>query len=405
MWFYILELREIRYLEKVVIVAAKRTAIGKYLGQFKDLSAVDLGVACLKGLLAGVEGAAEQVQQVLLGNVYSAGLGQNPARQVAILSGLENTVTATTINDVCGSSLKALHFGQQALQLGEAQAVVVGGIESMSNAPLLLHRPAKKQSVDREGELLDSLFNDGLTDALTGEGMGVQVERVAQQEGITRQQQDTFAVNSQQKAAQATAANAFADEIVAVQVDGVEITQDEAIRPNTSLEGLAALRTAFAEDGTITAGNASPLNDGASMVLLATETFAKQQNWPILAYVEEFAEVGTSSELFGNTPIAAVEQVLAQSQLSMDQIDVVELNEAFAAQALIVQQALQIPDDKLNPFGGATALGHPLAATGTRLVATLLDIMQQRQLVNGIATLCIGGGQGIALRLSREGLD
>lgn len=391
-------------MEKVVIVAAKRTAIGKYLGQFKDVSAVELGVACLKGLLSEVDGVAEQVQQVLLGNVYSAGLGQNPARQVAISSGLQNSVTATTINDVCGSSLKALHFGQQALQLGEAQAIVVGGIESMSNTPLLLQRPAKKQPIDRDGELKDSLFGDGLTDALTGEGMGVQVERVAQQEGITRQQQDEFALKSQQKAAQAAANQAFAPEIVPVVVNGVEVVKDEAIRPNTTLAGLAGLKPAFAADGTITAGNASPLNDGASMVLLATEEFAKQQQWPILAYVEEFAEVGTSSELFGITPIAAVQQVLAQAHLTMDQIDVVELNEAFAAQALIVQQTLQIPEEKLNPFGGATALGHPLAATGTRMVTTLLNIMQQQQLNNGIATLCIGGGQGIALRLSREGL-
>ncbi|WP_125608196.1 thiolase family protein [Lapidilactobacillus bayanensis] len=391
-------------MKKVVIVAAKRTAIGKYLGQFKALSAVDLGVACLKGLLAEVDGAAEQIQQVLLGNVYSAGLGQNPARQVAILSGLQNSVTATTINDVCGSSLKALHFGQQALQLGEAQAVIVGGIESMSNAPLLLQRPAKKQPVNRDSDLLDSLFNDGLTDALTGVSMGIQVEQLAQQEKMTRQQQDEFAVKSQQKAAQATMNNLFTDEIVPVVVDNQAITQDEAVRPATTLTGLAALKPAFAADGTITAGNASPLNDGASMILLATAEFAQQQNWPVLAYVEEFTEVGNASELFGVTPIAAVEQLLARANLTMDQIDVVELNEAFAAQALLVQQSLNIPDAKLNPFGGAIALGHPLAATGTRIVTTLLNIMRQRQLTNGLATLCIGGGQGIALRISREGI-
>lgn len=397
--------REIQLLEKVVIVAAKRTAIGKYLGQFKNLSAIDLGVACLKGLLASVPNATEQVEQVLLGNVYSAGLGQNPARQVAILSGLKNSITTTTVNDVCGSSLKALHFAQQTLQLGEAKVMVVGGIESMSNALLLLHRPDKKQPVDRAGELVDSLFNDGLIDGLTGDSMGLQVEEVARQYQVTRQQQDEFAVKSQEKATQAVAANVFADEIVPVAVDGEMVINDEAIRPTTTLTGLAQLKPSFAEDGTITAGNASPLNDGASMVLLATETFARQQEWPILAYVEEFAEVGDRSELFGITPIAAINQLLAKSQLALTQFGVIELNEAFAAQSIIVQNELKITDQQLNPFGGAIALGHPLGATGTRMITTLVNAMIHSNAQNGMASLCIGGGQGIALRLSREGLS
>ncbi|WP_461219135.1 thiolase family protein [Lapidilactobacillus salsurivasis] len=389
-------------MERVVIIAAKRTAIGKFGGQFRTLSAVDLGVACLKGLLAAVPGGATQVDQVLLGNVLSAGLGQNPARLVAQQAGLAPQVTATTVNDVCGSSLKAMRFAQLTLAAGAARAIVVGGIESMSQAPFLLARPEKRQPVDRAGALTDSLFHDGLTDTLTEQAMGAQVEAMAQEQGFTRAQQDQYAVLSHEKATAATAAGRFQAEIVPVTVGDQAVTRDESIRPQTTLAALAQLPAAFAPAGTITAGNSSPLNDGASMVFLTTEREAQAQNWPIAAYLGEFSEVGAPSPQFGTTPIAAVQAVLAQARLSLAAIDVVELNEAFAAQALAVQTALQIPAAKLNPTGGALALGHPLAASGTRLVTTLLSEMGRRDLRNGLVTLCIGGGQGIAWRLYRE---
>ncbi len=385
-----------------MIIAAKRTAIGKFGGQFKSLSAVDLGVACLKGLLATVPAGVAQVDQVLLGNVLSAGLGQNPARLVAQGAGLAPQVTASTINDVCGSSLKALRFAQLTLAVGAARAIVVGGIESMSQAPLLLARPPKKAPVDRTGALTDSLFHDGLTDTLTDQAMGAQVEVLAQTRGITRQAQDQYAARSHEKAAAATAAGLFADEIIPVQVADQWITQDESIRAATTPAALAKLAPVFADQGTITAGNSSPLNDGASMVLLATERVAQEQGWPIAAYLEEFSEVGAPSPEFGITPVAAVRSVLAQAHLTMDAIDLVELNEAFAAQALAVQTDLQIPADKLNRCGGALALGHPLAASGTRLVTTLLSEMRRQELTDGLVTLCIGGGQGIAWHLRRE---
>ncbi|MFD1466157.1 thiolase family protein [Lapidilactobacillus mulanensis] len=391
-------------MEKIVIVAAKRTPIGKFRGQFKEMSAVDLGVACLQGLLTEIPAAKSRIDQVLIGNVLGAGLGQDPARQVAIRSGLENEVTATTINDVCGSSLKALHFAQLSLLAGEANVIVAGGIESMSNAPLLLQRPEKKQAVDRQGVLTDSLFEDGLTDAMTHEAMGKQIEEMVANKKITREQQDEYALHSQQKAAAAIASSVFTDEIVPIEVDGEWITRDESVRSVTSLAGLASLRTSFDLEGTITAGNASPLNDGASMVLLTTETFAHEQNWPIMSFVGEFSEVGVASPDFGVAPIQAVKNVLASAKLDVDQIDLFELNEAFAAQAIAVCDGLKIPEDKLNISGGAIALGHPLGATGTRLIATLVHEMQRQKLSHGLATLCIGGGQGIAVHLNREGL-
>ena len=391
-------------MEKIVIVAAKRTPIGKFRGQFKEMSAVDLGVACLQGLLTEIPAAKSRIDQVLIGNVLGAGLGQDPARQVAIRSGLENEVTATTINDVCGSSLKALHFAQLSLLAGEANVIVAGGIESMSNAPLLLQRPEKKQAVDRQGVLTDSLFEDGLTDAMTHEAMGKQIEEMVANKKITREQQDEYALHSQQKAAAAIASSVFTDEIVPIEVDGEWITRDESVRATTSLAGLASLRTSFDLEGTITAGNASPLNDGASMVLLTTETFAHEQNWPIMSFVGEFSEVGVASPDFGVAPIQAVKNVLASAKLDVDQIDLFELNEAFAAQAIAVCDGLKIPEDKLNISGGAIALGHPLGATGTRLIATLVHEMQRQKLSHGLATLCIGGGQGIAVHLNREGL-
>lgn len=388
-------------MERVVIVAAKRTAIGRFGGQFKEMSAIELGQACLTALLQTVPQAQAQVEQVLLGNVLSAGLGQNPARQVAIKSGLKKQVVATTINDVCGSSLKALRFAQMSLLLGDSQVVVAGGIENMSQAPLLLPRPGKQKSVDRQAELTDSLFHDGLTDALTDTVMGKQVEQLAQQAQVSRLDQDQFALVSQQKAQRAQSQGQFAAEIAPVKVKGQVVTRDEAPRPQTSLAKLAALPPAFSQHGTITAGNASPLNDGASMVLLTTATHAQKMGWPILAQLNEFSEVGVASPEFGLAPIPAIQKLLSQMTITSDQIDLFEINESFAAQALLIQQELAIPTPKLNVYGGAIALGHPLGASGTRLLTTLLTAMQQKQATHAIISMCIGGGQGIAWHLSR----
>lgn len=392
-------------MERIVIVAAKRTAIGKFGGQFSQVDAVTLGTACLQGLLADIPQANQLVEQVWLGNVLGAGLGQNPARQVLLRAGLPVTATATTINDVCGSSLKALHLAQMSLLLGDAQVVVAGGIENMSQAPILQSRPPKKGPAQQAATVVDSLFHDGLTDSLTDQAMGLEVEDLAEQAQISRSEQDQFALWSQEKAAAAETAGLFVDEIIPVTVADRMIARDETIRRNTSLTKLSQLRPAFRENGTITAGNASPINDGASMLLLTTATFAQEHDWPIEAYLAEFAESGVSSPEFGLAPISAVQTVLRKAHLAMDQIDVVELNEAFAAQALAVQQALAIPDYKLNPLGGAIALGHPLGATGTRMIATLITALKAKQACHGLATLCIGGGQGIAWHLSREGLS
>ncbi|GEL14028.1 hypothetical protein LCO01nite_15770 [Lapidilactobacillus concavus] len=389
-------------MEKIVIVAAKRTPIGKFRGQFKQMSAVELGIACLNGILSE-QPIADQIDQVLIGNVLGAGLGQNPARQIAMGSGLPNRVTATTINDVCGSSLKALHYAQLSLLSGEANVVVAGGVESMSNAPLLLQRPDKKQPVDRQGLLIDSLFADGLTDAMTQEAMGKEIEQLVAQRHYTRQQQDDYANRSQQKAAKAAADQLFDAEIVPIRVDDQWLTHDESVRSATTLEGLAALRPSFAADGTITAGNASPLNDGASMVVLTTASYAQTQHWPILAAVGEFSEVGVASPDFGIAPIQAIQNVLTKAHLQVTDIDRYELNEAFAAQAIAVQEGAKIPVERLNVTGGAIALGHPLGATGTRLIVTLAHALQRDDKQHGIATLCIGGGQGIAVHLTREG--
>lgn len=388
-------------MEKVVIVAAKRTAIGRFGGQFKNTSAIQLGQACLTALLQTVPHAQEQVEQVLLGNVLSAGLGQNPARQVAIKSGLSQKVVATTVNDVCGSSLKALRFAQMSLLLGDSQVVVAGGIENMSQTPLLLPRPAKKKPVDRQAPLTDSLFHDGLTDALTDTVMGKQVERLAQQAQISRRDQDQFALASQKKAQQAQTQGYFATEVAPVRVNGQMITQDEAPRPETNLTKLAALPPAFSKAGTITAGNASPLNDGASMVLLTTATHAQKMGWPILAQLDEFSEVGVASPNFGLAPVPAIQDLLHKMTITADQVDLFEINESFAAQVLMIQKELAIPESKLNIYGGAIALGHPLGASGTRLLTTLVTAMQQKQATHAIISMCIGGGQGIAWHLSR----
>ncbi|WP_125766821.1 thiolase family protein [Lapidilactobacillus wuchangensis] len=391
-------------MERIVIVAAKRTAIGKFGGQFSQVDAVALGKACLQGLLATIPQASQLVEQVWLGNVLGAGLGQNPARQVLLRAGLPVTATATTINDVCGSSLKALRLAQMSLLLGDAQVVVAGGIENMSQAPILETRPPRKGQPVTTTNKVDSLFHDGLTDSLTDQAMGLEVEALAAQNQISRLAQDKFALWSQEKAAAAETAGLFVDEIIPVTVAGQVIAHDETIRRNTSLAKLSQLQPAFQAEGTITAGNASPINDGASMLLLTTATFAREHDWPIEAYLEEFAESGVASPEFGLAPITAVKTVLEKAHLTMAQIDVVELNEAFAAQALAVQTALAIPDSKLNPLGGAIALGHPLGATGTRMIATLLTALKTNQATHGLATLCIGGGQGIAWHLSREGL-
>ena len=391
-------------MERVVIVATKRTAIGKFGGQFRQIDAVTLGKYCLQGLLADIPQAQKLVEEVWLGNVLGAGLGQNPARQVLLRAGLPVTATATTVNDVCGSSLKALRLAQMSLLLNEAQVVVAGGIENMSQAPILQSRPARKGQPENQQAPVDSLFHDGLTDSLTDQEMGLEVEALVKQQRISRFAQDQFALWSQEKAAAAETAGLFQNEIVPIPVADKLIKRDETIRRQTSLEKLGLLRPAFRADGTITAGNASPINDGASMLLLTTETFAREHQWPIEAFLEEFAEVGVSTPEFGLAPIAAVQVVLEKAQLTMNEIGVVELNEAFAAQALAVQKALEIPDDKLNPLGGAIALGHPLGATGTRMIATLITALKAKHAEHGLATLCIGGGQGIAWHLSREGL-
>ena len=390
----------------IVIISATRTAIGKFGGQFSSISAVELGTAVAKSAIEKGKLDPTLIDTVIFGQVLQAGLGQNPARQVALNSGLPHTSTALTVNEVCGSGLKSILLAAQAIRLGDAKIVLAGGMENMSLAPHLL--PNRFATKNGNCTMIDALFHDGLTDAFSNEAMGITAENLVEKYGFTRQQLDEFAAQSQQKAYQAQQNGAFDKEITPIEITNkktkqvVAIDKDEFIRPETTVESLSSLRPAFKTDGVVTAGNSSGINDGAAALILTTREVANTLNLPILATLTGYAEAGVDPSIMGIGPVPAIEKLIQRTHIPLDRVDLFELNEAFAAQSLAVIKDLKINPEKVNVHGGAIALGHPIGASGARIVVTLIHALKQRQLQTGIASLCVGGGMGVALSLKIE---
>ena len=392
-------------MREVVIVAATRTAIGSFQGSLANLPAPELGAAVIRRLLdqTGLDGAA--VDEVILGQVLTAGAGQNPARQAAIRAGLPHAVPAMTLNKVCGSGLKALHLAAQAIRCGDAEVVIAGGQENMSLAPYVL--PGARTGLRMgHAQLVDTMIRDGLWDAFNDYHMGITAENLVEKYGLTRELQDAFAAESQRKAAAAIEAGRFREEITPILIpqrkgEPVVFTIDEQPRPGTTAETLAKLKPAFKKDGTVTAGNASTLNDGAAAVLLMSADKARALGLPVLARIAAYANAGVDPAIMGIGPVSATRRCLDKAGWSLDDLDLIEANEAFAAQALAVGQELGWDAAKVNVNGGAIALGHPIGASGCRILVSLLHEMLKRDAKKGLATLCIGGGQGVALAIER----
>jgi acetyl-CoA C-acetyltransferase len=387
-----------------VIVAAVRTPIGRFGGVFKDLPAWRLGASAIAGALSrvGLEPAA--VEDVIMGNVLQAGQGMNPARRASMTAGLPDSVPAVTVNMVCGSGLRAVVMAAQAIALGEAQIVVAGGMESMSQAPYLLTGARFGYRLGH-GMLVDSLLADGLTDAFHDCHMGITAENIAREYGIGREEQDRYAVESQRRAALAWETGAFADEIIPVELPGRQgselVTRDEHPRPETTLEGLLRLRPAFDPAGTVTAGNASGINDGAAALVVMAEERARALGLEPLARIRSWAWAGVPPRVMGLGPIPALRQALARAELRIEDLDLYEVNEAFAVQVLAVQRELGLDPQRLNIHGGAIALGHPIGASGARILVTLVHALRRTGGRYGAAALCIGGGMGIAVIVER----
>lgn len=393
-------------MKNVMIVGATRTPIGSFRGSLSPLSAVELGAVAVRRLLEESSLSAGDTDELIFGQVLTAGCGQNPARQTAIAAGLPVSTPATTVNLVCGAGLKAVQLAAQAIRCGDAEVVIAGGQESMSNAPYLLDGARSGLRFGHTG-LQDSMIVDGLWDAFNDYHMGITAENVARQYGISREQQDAFAAGSQQKAATAIESARFEAEITPVTVKQgkkppLVIRHDEQPRPGTTAEQLAQLRPAFRqENGTVTAGNASTLNDGAAAVLLMSEEKAQASGLPVLGRIVSYAVTGVDPSVMGIGPVSACQTALARAGWTLDEVDLIEANEAFAAQALAVGNLLGWDARKVNVNGGAIALGHPIGASGCRILVTLLHEMQRRDAKKGLVTLCIGGGQGIALTVER----
>ncbi len=385
---------------EVVIVSAVRSAIGAFGGAFAEVPATRLGAAVIVEAIRRAGIAAADVEEVLMGNVLSAGLGMNPARQAAIAAGLPDRVPATTINKVCGSGLKSVAMAAQAIIAGDADVIVAGGLESMSGAPYLLPKARTGYRLGH-GEVLDHMIKDGLWCAMTDCHMGITAENLAVDCGISREQQDDFAARSQAKAAAAQAKGLFRDEIVPIEVPKgkgtAKVDQDEHLRPDTTVETLAKLRPAFKKDGSVTAGTASGINDGAAAVVVTSAERAKSAGLTPLARIRSYATAGVAPRIMGIGPVPATRRALEKAGLALEQIDLIEANEAFAAQSLAVGKELGWLAERVNVNGGAIALGHPIGASGCRILVTLLHEMKRRSVKRGLATLCIGGGQGIAM--------
>lgn len=391
-------------MEEVVIVAAGRTAVGKFGGALAKIPAADLGAHVIRSLLSRTGIAADAISEVILGQVLTAGCGQNPARQASIRGGLPDMVPAFTINKVCGSGLKATHLATQAIQCGDAHIIIAGGQENMSASPHVL--PNSREGF-RMGDtkLVDTMIVDGLWDVYNQYHMGTTAENIAKKFGISRQEQDEFALASQNKAEAAQKAGKFKDEIIPLEIPGkkgvVIVDSDEYIKFGTTLESLSALRPAFSKDGTVTAGNASGINDGAAAVIMMTAKKAAELGLKPLARIKAYSSAGVDPAIMGMGPVPAAQLCLKKAGWSHQDIDLMEINEAFAAQAIAVNREMGWDTSKINVNGGAIAIGHPIGASGCRILVTLLHEMMRRDAKRGLASLCIGGGMGVALAIER----
>ncbi|MDM5286078.1 acetyl-CoA C-acetyltransferase [Peribacillus frigoritolerans] len=391
-------------MREVVIVGAARTPVGAFGGSLANVSAVDLGVVAAKEAIKRANISADMIDEVLVGNILSAGLGQNVARQVAIHAGIPETTPAMAINKLCGSGLRTVIMGAQFIALGDADVILAGGIESMSNAPYLLPNYRFGQKMGN-AEAVDSMTYDALTDVFNQYHMGVTAENIAEQWGISREKQDEFALESQMKAEKAQLEGRFAEEIATVEYKRrgktILVDQDEHPRHGLTIDQLTKLRPAFKENGTVTAGNASGINDGGAMLVLMSKEKADELGLEALATIKSYANAALDPKIMGYGPVPATRKALAKAGLTIDDIELMEVNEAFAAQSLAVLNDLELKPEKVNVNGGAIALGHPVGASGARILVTLLYEMKRRDAKNGLATLCIGGGQGTALIVER----
>lgn len=392
-------------MHEVVIVAATRTAVGSFQGSLANVPAPQLGATVIRRLLEQTGVAADQVNELIFGQVLAAGSGQNPARQTAIHAGLPVGTPSFTLNKVCGSGLKALHLATQAIRCGDADVIIAGGQENMSLAPYVM--PGARTGLRMgHGKVVDSMIEDGLWDAFNNIHMGITAENLVEKYNLTREEQDAFAAASQAKASAAIAAGRFVDEIAPVSIpqrkgDPVIFDTDEQPRAATNAESLAKLRPAFKKDGSVTAGNSSTLNDGAAAVMLMSAEKAKELGVPVLARIVAYANAGVDPAIMGIGPVDSTKKCLEKAGWTIADLDLIEANEAFAAQALSVNKELGWDTDKINVNGGAIALGHPIGASGCRILVTLVHEMIRRDAKKGLATLCIGGGQGVALAIER----
>ncbi len=392
-------------MNRVAIVSAKRTAIGSFGGSLKDVPAARLGGNLVKQALESINLDPNLVDEIIFGNVLQTGLGQNVARQIAVNAGIPKEKSAFVVNKVCGSGLKSVVLGAQSIMLGDNDIVICGGVENMSAAP---HYTKNARFGQKLGsfELEDTIINDGLTDAFENYHMGITAENIAQQYNITREEQDEFALKSQKKAALAIENNLFTEEIAPIIVktrrEEISFNTDEFVRANTTLESLAQLRPAFKKDGTVTAGNASGINDGAACVILMSENRAKELGLDVLGYIEGYASAGLDNKVMGLGPVPATKKVLEKLSLNIEDIDLFEMNEAFAAQSIAVTRLLNLDGSKVNTRGGAISLGHPIGASGCRILVTLVHALIKDNKEKGVCSLCIGGGQGIAMVISRK---
>jgi acetyl-CoA C-acetyltransferase len=391
-------------MQNVVIVAAGRTAVGKFGGSLAKVPAAELGAHVIKSLVANIGLSGAHVDEVILGQVLTAGTGQNPARQAVIKAGLPNTVPAFTFNKVCGSGLKAISLAAQAIMVGDADIIIAGGQENMSASPHVLNGSRDGFRMG-DTKLVDTMIVDGLWDVYNQYHMGITAENVAKKHGITREEQDEFALASQNKAEAAQKAGKFKDEIIPFEIVTKKGTtvfdNDEYVKHGTTLESLAALRPAFDKNGTVTAGNASGLNDGAAAVILMSERKAKELGLPILAKIKAYSSAGIDPSVMGLGPVPASQLCLKKAGWTHEEVELMEINEAFAAQAIGVNREMGWDTSKINVNGGAIAIGHPIGASGCRIVVSLIHEMIRRDAKKGLASLCIGGGMGVALALER----
>lgn len=391
-------------MEEIVIVAAKRTAIGGFLGAFSELSATELGAMLIKYMLDESNIPVNEIDQVIMGQVLTAGCGQNPARQTALKAGLPERVTGLTVNKVCGSGLVAINLAVQAIRNGDAQMIIAGGQESMSTAAHVLKKGRKGNRLGHL-ELVDTLLYDGLTDAFNQYHMGITAENIAEEFNISREEQDSFALSSQNKALKAIQNSAFSSEIMPIKLTTkkgeIVIDKDESPR-ETSFNKLSTLQPVFKKDGVVTAGNSSPINDGAAAVIICSKSRAISLGLKPLVSITAFANTGINPAMMGLGSISAIQACLEKTGQSINDIDLFECNEAFASQAIATQKTLNLPDEKLNVNGGAIALGHPIGASGCRILVSLIYQLFSKKLSTGIAALCVGGGEGVAMSIIRN---